>query len=103
MDLGQDVGDSFGVRSLAITYRAGHSLPDHTHPWAQLIFTRSGIMNADTDGQLTRLVHSFSALAAGKPVSVATSESGFESSSAFIAAFKKHFGTTPGKIRIGAG
>ena len=254
MDLKQDVGDGFDVRSLAVTYREGHSLSDHTHPWAQLIFARSGMMNVDTDGQLwfvpptkavwvpanvphrirfkgevamrtlyvserradavqrqvqtlevspllhhlvehihrikmldpqipghdhlaavlvdlileapvldlvlpcpkdaraahlaeylrenptdkrvlkelaadsgaslrtmqrhfseqtglsldvwrqkARLVHSFSVLAAGKPVSVAASESGFESSSAFIAAFKKHFGTTPGKIRTGAG
>ncbi len=252
MGIEQDVGDGFDVRSLAVTYREGHSLAAHTHPWAQLIFARSGVMSVDAGGHLwfvpptkavwvpantshritfkgevamrtlyvserraeavqrqvqtlevspllhhliehihsikmldpkipshdhlacvlvdlilgapaldlvlphpedaraarlakhlhenptdkrglqvlasecgaslrtmqryfseqtglsmdvwrqkARLIHSFAVLASGKAVSAAANESGVESTSAFIAAFKKHFGTTPGKIETG--
>lgn len=254
MGLDQNVGDGFDVRSLAVTYREGHSLAPHTHPWAQLIFALSGVMSVDTDGEVwfvpptkavwvpansqhritfkgevamrtlyvsghraevvrrqvqtlevspllrhliehihalkmldprisahdhlaavlvdliqaapdldlvlprpsdaravslaihlqenptdkrvlqelasesgaslrtmqrcfseqtglsldawrqkARLVHSFSVLVSGRTVSAAAAESGFESVSAFIAAFKRHFGITPGKIETGGG
>ncbi|WP_293906426.1 helix-turn-helix transcriptional regulator [Phenylobacterium sp.] len=36
--------DGFPVRGLAVTYRDGHRLDRHTHPWAQLVFAASGTM-----------------------------------------------------------
>ncbi len=45
-------GDGFDVRSLAVTYRNGHHLPAHVHPWAQLIYARSGIIHVTTVGRL---------------------------------------------------
>ena len=45
-------GDGFDVRSLAVTYRDGHRLPPHAHPWAQLIYARSGVMHVVADGRL---------------------------------------------------
>lgn len=45
-----DEGDGFDVRSLAITYRDGHLMDRHTHPWAQLIYARSGLMHVEVDG-----------------------------------------------------
>lgn len=44
------VGDGFDVRSLAVTYREGHVLGDHTHPWGQLVYAKSGLMHV-TAGQ----------------------------------------------------
>lgn len=37
-------GDGFLVRSLACTFRDGHELHAHDHPWAQLVYARSGVM-----------------------------------------------------------
>jgi AraC-like DNA-binding protein len=45
-------GDGFDVRSLAVTYRNGHHLPAHTHPWAQLIYARSGVLHVGANGRL---------------------------------------------------
>jgi AraC-like DNA-binding protein len=45
-------GDGFDVRSLALTYRDGHHLPAHTHPWAQLIYARSGVMHVVAEGRV---------------------------------------------------
>lgn len=52
MGVAKDVGDGFDVRTLAVTYREGHSLAPHTHPWAQLIFALSGLMCVDTVGEV---------------------------------------------------
>ena len=52
MGVDHGVGDGFDVRSLAVTYREGHSLAAHTHPWAQLIFALSGVMSVDTGGEV---------------------------------------------------
>jgi AraC-like DNA-binding protein len=38
------IGDGFDVRSLAVTYRNGHRLPSHAHPWGQLIYACSGVL-----------------------------------------------------------
>jgi AraC-like DNA-binding protein len=46
------VGDGFDVRSLAVTYRNGHHVAAHRHPWAQLIYARSGVMDVTADRQL---------------------------------------------------
>lgn len=45
-------GDGFDVRSLAVTYRSGHHLLAHAHPWAQLIYARSGVLHVRAGGQL---------------------------------------------------
>jgi AraC-like DNA-binding protein len=46
------IGDGFDVRSLAVTYRNGHHLPAHVHPWAQLIYSRSGVIHVIAAGRL---------------------------------------------------
>ncbi len=48
--------------------------------------------------QQARLLHSVSALAEGKPVTEASLDAGYASLSAYIAAFKRTFGCTPGKL-----
>jgi AraC-like DNA-binding protein len=40
--------DGFPVRGLAMTYRDGHRLDRHTHPWAQLVYAASGVMQVST-------------------------------------------------------
>jgi AraC-like DNA-binding protein len=45
-------GDGFDVRSLALTYRHGHRLPAHAHPWAQLVYARSGVLHVMADERL---------------------------------------------------
>jgi AraC-like DNA-binding protein len=48
--------------------------------------------------QQARLLHSVSALAEGKPVTEAAFDAGYASVSAYIAAFKRTFGCTPGRL-----
>jgi len=45
-------GDGFDVRSLALTYRDGHVLEAHTHPWAQLVYARSGVLHVQAGERL---------------------------------------------------
>ena len=40
--------DGFAVRGLAITYRDGHWLDEHSHPWAQLVYAAEGVMQVAT-------------------------------------------------------
>ncbi len=40
--------DGFPIRGLAVTYRDGHRLDRHTHPWAQLVYAASGAMRVVT-------------------------------------------------------
>jgi AraC-like DNA-binding protein len=40
--------DGFPVRGLSVTYRDGHRLDRHTHPWAQLVYAASGVMRVVT-------------------------------------------------------
>ena len=40
--------DGFPVRGLAMTYRDGHVLDRHTHPWAQLVYAATGTMRVAT-------------------------------------------------------
>jgi AraC-like DNA-binding protein/quercetin dioxygenase-like cupin family protein len=42
--------DGFEVRSLAVSYRHGHVLDEHSHPWAQLVYAASGAMQVATPG-----------------------------------------------------
>jgi AraC-like DNA-binding protein len=48
--------------------------------------------------QRQRLLHGASALGAGKSVTESGLEAGYAGTSAFIAAFRKHFGVTPSKL-----
>jgi AraC-like DNA-binding protein len=48
--------------------------------------------------QRLRLLHGATALGAGKSVTEAALEAGYAGTSAFIAAFRKHFGVTPSKL-----
>lgn len=49
--------------------------------------------------QRLRLLRGATALGAGKSVTVAGLEAGYSGTSAFIAAFRKHFGFTPSRLR----
>ena len=40
--------DGYPVRGLAVTYRDGHRLDRHTHPWAQLVYAATGTMRVAT-------------------------------------------------------
>jgi AraC-like DNA-binding protein/quercetin dioxygenase-like cupin family protein len=40
--------DGFPVRGLSVTYRDGHRLDRHTHPWAQLVYAATGTMRVST-------------------------------------------------------
>jgi AraC-like DNA-binding protein len=48
--------------------------------------------------QQARLLHSVSALAEGRAVTEAALDAGYSSVSAYIAAFKRTFGSTPGRL-----
>jgi len=43
-------GDGFDVRSLSSTYPDGARLGEHDHPWGQLVYARSGVMQVMTPG-----------------------------------------------------
>ena len=40
--------DGHPVRGIAQTFRTGHRLDRHTHPWAQLVYAVSGVMQVAT-------------------------------------------------------
>ena len=40
--------DGYPVRGLAVTYPDRHWLPTHTHPWGQLVYAASGVMQVST-------------------------------------------------------
>jgi AraC-like DNA-binding protein len=44
------IGDGFLVRSLAVTYPDDATIGEHNHPWAQLVYGRSGVMRVATPG-----------------------------------------------------
>lgn len=56
-------------------------------------------LTIETWRQKARLVHAAAALTQGASVTNAALDCGYESPSAFIAAFRKHFGVTPGALR----
>ena len=47
-----DAGDGFDVRSLAVTYREGHVVTAHSHPWAQLIYATTGLLHVEADDRI---------------------------------------------------
>jgi AraC-like DNA-binding protein len=64
----------------------------------QRCFTEETGMTIDGWRQKARLVHSAAALAAGARVSDAALDCGYQSPSAYIAAFRREFGVTPGRF-----
>jgi AraC-like DNA-binding protein/quercetin dioxygenase-like cupin family protein len=42
----------FDVRSLSLTYRAGHHIPAHAHEWHQLVHGRSGVMRVTVEDRV---------------------------------------------------
>jgi AraC-like DNA-binding protein len=50
--------------------------------------------------QKARLIAAISSLSAGAPVAVTAADCGYDSPSAFITAFKRQFGVTPGRFRL---
>lgn len=45
-------GDGFLVRSLAVTYPDGFEITDHAHPWGQLVYGLSGVMQVTEAGRV---------------------------------------------------
>jgi AraC-like DNA-binding protein len=45
-------GDGFDVRSLSQTFRDGHVGTPHAHPWGQLTYARTGVMQVVTGGRV---------------------------------------------------
>ena len=65
----------------------------------QRIFPRETGMTLEAWRQKARLIHAVGRLAGGASVTLAALDSGYQNVSAFIAAFSRHFGVTPGRYR----
>ena len=63
----------------------------------QRIFPRETGLTVDAWRQKARLIHAVASLTAGASVTTAALESGYQSVGAFIAAFSRQFGVTPGR------
>ena len=75
--------------------RAGASLRT-----LQRLFPAETGLTLETWRQKARLIWSITRLSAGARVSAAAFDAGYESPSAFIAAFKRQFGVTPGRFQL---
>lgn len=84
-------GERSGLEILAA--RAGASLRT-----LQRLFADETGLTIEAWRQKARLVHSAAALAGGAPVTTAALDCGYDSVSAFIAAFRRQFGVTPGRF-----
>jgi AraC-like DNA-binding protein len=85
-------GDLVGLAELA--RRSGASLRT-----LQRIFPAETGLTLEAWRQKARLIAAVGALSAGAPVAVTAAQCGYESASAFITAFKRQFGVTPGRYR----
>jgi AraC-like DNA-binding protein len=65
----------------------------------QRLFPAETGLSLEAWRQKARLIHAVAALAGGAPVTTAALDCGYDSPSAFIAAFKRQFGVTPGQYR----
>jgi AraC-like DNA-binding protein len=65
----------------------------------QRLFPAQTGLSLEAWRQKARLIHAVAALSGGAPVTVAALDCGYDSLSAFIAAFKRQFGVTPGRYR----
>jgi AraC-like DNA-binding protein len=63
----------------------------------QRLFVKETGLSPDAWRQKARLIHGVTQLSCGSSVTVASLGCGYDSVSAFIAAFKKQFGVTPGR------
>ena len=85
--------DPAGRTSLALlARRSGASLRT-----LQRLFPAETGLTLEAWRQKARLIAAVSALSAGAPVAVTAADCGYESPSAFITAFKRQFGVTPGR------
>ncbi len=85
-------GESAGLADLA--RRAGASLRT-----LQRLFPAETGLTLEAWRQKARLIAAVAALSGGAAVSVVAADCGYDSPSAFIAAFKRQFGVTPGRYR----
>jgi AraC-like DNA-binding protein len=87
-----DPGDAAPLARLAQS--AGASLRT-----LQRLFPAETGLTLEAWRQKARLIAAVAALSAGAPVTVAAGDCGYDSPSAFITAFKRQFGVTPGRYR----
>ncbi len=87
------LADPADARGLEAWARAAGASP---RTLARLFATETGL-TFRAWRQRARLLHALVELAARKPVTSVAFEAGYESPSAFIAAFKREFGTTPAR------
>lgn len=81
----------------AVATQAGTSLRT-----LQRLFARQTGMTLEVWRQKARLIHAVSQLSAGASVTEAGLHCGYDSTSAFVAAFKRQFGVTPGRFSLAA-
>lgn len=65
----------------------------------QRLFPAETGLSLDAWRQKARLIHGMAVLSAGAAVTEAALDCGYDSVSAFIAAFRRQFGVTPGRVR----
>jgi AraC-like DNA-binding protein len=65
----------------------------------QRLFPRETGLTLEAWRQKARLIHAVALLASGISVTSTALDSGYQSVGAFIAAFSRHFGTTPGRYQ----
>ena len=65
----------------------------------QRLFPRQTGLTLEAWRQKARMIHAAAALSAGASVTAASLDCGYESASAFITAFRRQFGRTPGRYR----
>lgn len=69
----------------------------------QRLFPRETGLSVDAWRRKARLIHAVAALSSGASVTAAALDCGFDGVSAFITAFRRQFGVTPGRYRPGRG
>jgi AraC-like DNA-binding protein len=67
----------------------------------QRLFPRETGLSIDAWRRKARLIHAVAALSSGASVTAAALDCGFDGASAFITAFRRQFGVTPGRYRPG--
>jgi AraC-like DNA-binding protein len=65
----------------------------------QRVFPAQTGLTLEAWRQKARLIAAAAALSTGAPVAVTAADCGYDSPSAFITAFKRQFGMTPGRYR----
>lgn len=68
----------------------------------QRLFPKETGLTLEAWRQKARLIHAMARLASGERVTAAALDSGYQNVGAFIAAFSRHFGMTPGRYRATA-